>query len=516
MTKHSRDRSTIDYRIAIEPLNGTVTARRGEQVIASSRNAKVMYETRLSPVIYFPPDDVRADVLEPSDHRTFCPFRGTATYAHLALPGDHVPNAAWRYANVLPEGQAVQDHVAFMPDVVSDYSFSDEQPIPPPRQHITGPLVDWVMREASGAANAETLTRQFAQKLLENGVGIFRLSILIWSLHPLIAGKNYIWRRSSGEVVTREPSYGIHTDPAFANSPLRHVSDGLGGVRQRLRAGNGEEFSFTILNELKAEGATDYVAMPLRYSNGRINVMTLASDHPAGFTTAHLGLIFECSSVISRYFEVFTQRENAQSLLETYLGKRTGARVLGGEIRRGDGEEIAAAILFCDLRHSSALEEHLDKHAYLDLLNHFFEVTTEIVNAHDGEVLKFIGDAVLAIFPAGDDRSHACCQAVSAARSMLRQFAESADNAGKHAIDCAIGIDFGDVTYGNVGSRERLDFTVIGQAANISARLGEFGKQTGHRIVASENVVSPDPDIEDLGRIGLHNVSDPVHAFAIK
>ena len=150
----------------------------------------------------------------------------------------------------------------------------------------------------------------------------------------------------------------------------------------------------------------------------------------------------------------------------------------------------------------------------LDLLNQFFEVTTEIVHENGGEVLKFIGDAVLAIFPAGEDQARACRQALSAALTIDRDvnmgLGESDDR-----IRCAIGLAFGNVTYGNVGSEERLDFTVIGSAANVAARLGDLGKKLGHRVVTTKTITDGHGErMRSLGAFELRNVSDPVEAFA--
>ena len=360
----------------------------------------------------------------------------------------------------------------------------------------------------------EEFTQILAEKLREQGVYLSRMAVMVWSLHPMIAGKNFVWKKDSGEVNTFAPTYEIHDHPAYQNSPLRHVSNGMGGVRHRI-GGDHPTDAFPILEDLRKEGATDYVAMPLRFSDGRINVMTLTSDHPTGFSTANLGLIFECSAVISRYYEVFMQRENAQSLLETYVGKRSGARVLGGEIHRGDGDDIDAAIMFCDLRGSTRLEEELGRAAYIKLLNQFFETTSTIIHDHGGEVLKFIGDAVLAVFPAGDAPVEARKQALNSAQAIVARLKEIAKEDGGHHCECAIGIAYGGVTYGNVGSQERLDFTVIGQAANIAARLGDYGKSLGHPIVVSGDIVNNVVKSKHLGAVSLHNVSQPVESHAI-
>ncbi|MEP1209743.1 MAG: DUF427 domain-containing protein [Rhizobiaceae bacterium] len=530
MTQISQQTSN-DYGISVLPVDHEVKLYCGDTLVAVSSRARVMHETRLPATLYFPVEDIVGTLTANPNHRTFCPFKGTASYFNLQVDDQSFANAAWSYEKALPESRDVEGYVAFMPSVVTKIDHGGYEIDPMDSGNISGPTVDWVMREAWLCKTPEELTAALARKFIHDGIAISRMSILIWSLHPMIAGKNYIWTKETDEVRAFSASYDIHKSPAFLNSPLRHVSNGLGGVRQRFD-GSPIEFDFPIIGDLKEQGASDYVAMPLPFSNGQINVMTLTSDHPKGFTTPNLGLLFECSSVISRYFEVFTLQENAQSLLETYLGKRTGARVLGGEIRRGDGDDIQAAILFCDLRNSTSLEERLGREAYVSLLNQFFETTTEIINQRDGEVLKFIGDAVLAIFPAGDDKQQACNKALDSAQEIVAHLASNkigggGDGGGDEQtdgdreseegeqIDCSIGIAYGDVTYGNVGSRERLDFTVIGRAANIAARLGDYGKTVGQRIVTTHDIASSHDLAHSLGDVTLHNVAEPVATFAL-
>jgi adenylate cyclase len=502
------------YAIDIQPLNGRVAVYRDGVELASSTGAKVMYETRLPPTIYFPPEDIRVPLSERTDLQTFCPFKGTASYCDLELADTLLDKAVWSYENALLESEPVRGYVGFMPKTYTNIDLGENILRDSGDSNISGPLIDWLLREAAFLPTPEAYTTMLAEKMLEHGIAISRLSVMIWSLHPMIAGKSYIWRKGEDEVTTFAPSYEIFDHPSFVNSPLRHVSKGLGGVRQKINS-DYRDNSFPIIEDLKKEGATDYVAMPLSFSDGRKHVLTLTGDHPDGFTTANLGLVFECSSVISRFYEVFMQKENAQSLLETYVGKRTGARVLGGEIRRGDGDEIDAAIMFCDLRGSTRLEELLGRAEYITLLNEFFETTSTIVHESGGEVLKFIGDAVLAVFLAGDDAEAAKDQALQSARAIVDRLARMRTETEALQCDCSIGIDYGRVTYGNVGSRERLDFTVIGQAANIAARLGDYGKKLGHRIVVSEDIVGGITDHVDLGAVELHNVSRPVPSFAI-
>ncbi|WP_422048258.1 DUF427 domain-containing protein [Shimia sp.] len=510
----SRFGANAGYGLDIKPIDATVKVLRDGVVLAQSARAKVMYETRLEPQIYIPRDDILVALSDQNELKTFCPFKGTARYRDILMDGETISNGVWSYDDAMPESRAINGHIGFMPNAGVEVDFGGAELEPVADGNITGPLVDWLMRGAAFETTPQDFIGALGRKMEESGIAVKRMSAMIWSLHPMIAGRHYIWTRDADEIVTYTPSYDLHEHPAYTNSPLYHVSQGLGGVRQKLDV-PGLDMKFPIMDELRAEGATDYVAMPLIFSNGQINVLTLTSDHPKGFTTANLGLIFEVSSVISRFFEVFTQKENAQSLLETYVGARTGARVLGGEIRRGDGDDIDAAIMFCDLRDSTRMEEELGRAAYIDLLNTFFETTSAIVEAHGGEVLKFIGDAVLAVFPDTEDGADAGAEALQAAREIVQQLEALRDEDPPRCCDCSIGISYGRVTYGNVGSRERLDFTVIGRPANVAARLGDFGKKVGHRIVVSDEVARHDLDRKPLGDITLRNVKEPVSCFAV-
>lgn len=517
MTKHAPPVSGA-YGLRVEDLNQQVTARFACETVARSTRARVMFETRLPPAIYLPFEDITATLEGPTDLQTFCPFKGTARYYDLILPDRRLKNAVWTYGDALPESARIEGYAGFMPSSGVEVDLGDNRPEIPLAGHVSGPMVDWLLRSAWTCESPEALVQALAEKLVENGVAISRLGIMIWSLHPLIAGKYYIWHKESGAVDSFAPSYEIYDSPQFVNSPLRHVSAGLGGVRQRIDPDGDDSHAFPIIADLRAEGATDYVAMPLPFSDGQKNVMTLTSDHPDGFTTANLGLIFECSPVISRYFEVFNQSENARTMLETYVGTRAGARVLGGEIRRGDGEEIDAAIMFCDMRASTRLEEELGREAYLGLLNRFFETVADKVMARGGEVLKFIGDAVLAVFPADEGCEAACALAAAAARDIsaaMAALAEEERGGGEIlACACATGLAYGQVMYGNVGSPGRLDFTVIGQAANVAARLGDHAKTLGAEILASGDF-SAVAGAHAAGPVSLRNVGAPVESYVL-
>ena len=507
--------SDESYRLQVTPAGGRVTAWAGDVMVASSDRAMVMHETRLAPTVYFPKDDVRVLEPVPTSRRTFCPFKGTATYWNVRLPDRIIDNGAWSYERALHEARAIEGHIGFYPNVVDRFDGPDGFLQRRPEGHVSGALVDWLMGKAWHYADPAALTRALGNRFVEDGIAVSRLNVTIWSLHPQHAGHSYVWRRDSDEVDQRQASHDDLASDAYRNSPIRHVSEGLGGVRQCLRTDEAE-FSFPVMAKLRTEGATDYVAMPLPFSNGQIHVMTLTSDHPKGFTTANLGLVFECSTVISRFYEVLAQRANAEALLETYLGEGTGARVLGGEIRRGDGDDIDAAILFCDLHESTKWGERLGRDDYLALLNTFFETVVDDVRQNQGEVLKFVGDGVLAVFPSDDDDDEARTRALRAASNIVERVEALTLPGIDDPIGCSVGIDFGRVTYGNVGSKDRLDFTVIGRPAIVAARLSDLAKKSGHAVLATSDIAAlAKCHMTPIGPKALHNISEPIHVFTL-
>ncbi len=510
------------YRIAVEPVEGWVRVSVDGQTVAESTQVAVMHETNLPSHPYFPKADLVARLLEDSPYRTFCPFKGTAQHWHLRLPdGRLIENGAWSYERPLAEAEPIGQMVAFYPNLIDP--LSSEHPLPTATSgRIPGsPLTDWLLTQAWLCTTPAELTQQFAERLCAMGMPVWRVNVSIWTLHPVLVGQRLTWQRETGTVEVGETAKGALQQPGYLNSPVRHVSEGRGGVRQRLDVDN-PEFRFPVMEDLRARGGTDYVAMPLFFSDGQIQTLTLASDDPTGFTTAQLGQVFAAVTALSRFYEVLTLRRDSAVLFDTYLGERTRKQVLGGLTHRGDGEDIRAVILFCDLRDSTTLSGSMARETYLGLLNEFFESATAPVIARGGEVLKFIGDAVLAIFPldgADDDERaarEACKQAYDAAREIIARVA--AVPTGEHGapLRCAIGIHLGEVMYGNVGAPERLDFTVIGTAANVAARLSAQCKTLEKPLLMSAAVAEHVPEgLESLGSQSLRHVREAVEVFAV-
>ncbi len=522
-----------DYKLEILPSDKRVKVVFNGTVVADTRSALLLRETRYAPVYYLPREDVRMDLMERTSHHTHCPFKGNASYWSLTVGDKFAENVVWSYEDPLPEVAELDGYIAFYQNRMDSWYEEDaEVSIEPGNVVYTrgNPFTGWLMSEAWEAATTPELVARLGRKLVEEQVPLMRLALIVRTLHPQLLGNAYRWHRGSETSNQTEVPYEALTSSAYLNSPLVPIFDGVGGIRRRLE-GDNPVLDFPILRDLQADGATDYVAMPLPFSNGQANALTLTTDEPGGFSTRDLGHIYEILPLLSRLFEVHALRQMSRSLLDTYLGAYTGERVLNGRVQRGDGEDINAVIWFCDLRDSTEMAENLSRAEYLNVLNSFFECTASAVLERGGEVLKFIGDAVLAIFPIDDENpvpgclnctpvAAACFRAIEAAKDSSRRLetlnAERTAR-GEAELRFALSIHKGKVTYGNVGVDQRLDFTVIGPAANEAVRIGNICKHLDQQILFSAEIASHlCRGAVSLGRHSLRGVRNDREIFTLE
>lgn len=487
--------------------------------IADSDQAVLLYETRHDPVLYFPKADVRMDLLEPTAFRTHCPFKGDATYWTVTVGDRRAENAVWAYEEPIPDAASLAGHVAFYRDRMDEW-LEEGESAPAPAAHEAplewNPLVRWLMREGAKLGSIQELVLQLGQQLTAVGMPVLRMNLIVRTLHPQVMGTIHLWERGNDEAERIELTHASSREERFLASPFIHIFEGRGGVRRRLE-GPDAHLDYPVLEDLRDQGATDYAAMPIHFSDGQIHALTLATDAPGGLETAHLGHLHEVLPLLGRLIEAQAMRGTARTLLDTYLGTSTGGRVLDGLVRRGDGEVIPAVMWWADLRGSTVLAERLARDVYLDRLNLFFECTAGAALAHGGEVLKFIGDAVLAIFPLSDD-PRAADHALDAARDALARIRRTNR---VHDFDeplaVALALHRGEVNYGNVGVEGRLDFTVTGPAVNQVARLERLSKTLGEQIVASNAFAELVKDcVRSLGEHELRGFQEPVEVFAPK
>jgi len=473
-----------DYQIRFEPSAQRVHAEFNGERIADSERVVIVHETRLAPAYYFPAEDVRMEVLAKTAFTTHCPFKGNASYWSVKV-GDRVAeNAAWAYEDPYREAAPIRGYLSFYPNKVSLLREGGEEFAVEKGVH-GNPLADWLVREAWKAGSSAELAGEFFKFVRGAGTPLERSTIIIPTLHPQIFATVLVWRADTpGMRVIYEP-HDILQTPKFADSPFAPIIRGAGGVRRRLEDADCK-LDFPVVRDLHAEGATDYAAMPFRFADGQINVMSMTSFARGGFSTAHLGQVYEVLPALARLFEVHAQRRTATALLETYLGRHTGERVLKGLVKHGDGEHLHAVIWFCDFRDSTPLSKSLGRKAYLRQLNRFFYCMAGAVLEAGGEVLRYIGDAVLAIFPIEGDAAPACERAVQAAQIAARRVKDMNEmNPDKPPLRYGIGLHVGTVTYGNIGVPERLEFTVIGAAANEAARVEGMTKELKTPVLTS-------------------------------
>jgi class 3 adenylate cyclase/uncharacterized protein (DUF427 family) len=511
------------YRFDVEPSPKSLRVAFNGVTIAESDRVLVMRETRLAPVYYFPRADVRMDLLQRTELHTNCPFKGNASYWNVTVGGQTAENAAWSYEAPFEEAASIKDHVAFYWQKMDAWYEDGVRLVrqEPPTGAIGNPFVDWLMRKAPHAKTPDELVRGFAEMLLAAGQPIWRLRVMIRTLHPELLASVYTWQSDWDEIKVHHPTYHVLERREFQDSPFALIMRGEGGIRRRL-TGPSPVLDFPVLAELRELGASDYVAIPLKFSDGQINIITLVSKAPDGFTTEHLGELYEILPMMARVMEVHALHRTAASLLETYLGRNTGRRVLDGRIKRGDGEDVHAVIWFSDLRESTRLSESLPRPTYLALLDGFFDAMAGAVMDHGGEVLKFIGDSVLAIFPIEDQASRhpeATAKAIAAVRDAGQRMARlnlDRQAAGDLPLGYGIALHRGDLTYGNIGAAGRLDFTVIGPAVNQASRIQDLCKVLEASVLISSAFArSVAADLPSFGEHELRGIEARQELFTL-
>lgn len=324
-------------------------------------------------------------------------------------------------------------------------------------------IIHWLMAEGLRQETPSALLHNYCLKLREFGIQVDRSTMGAPILHPVAKSSFVFWDLAAGPS-QRWFTYTPDQLELLKASPILKIY--TRGEPSSLRLDQPAERSrYPIGDDLWAEGYIQYEALPLKFSDDTFKVLTLATKSSHGFTKADKALIEATLPALTLVFEGFVSRNTAKTLMETYVGKRAGLRVLDGEIARGDGSPIDAVIWFSDLRGFTSLAQSRDEGELLKLLNDYFEIQTFAIETYSGEVLKFIGDAVLAIFPHENSVGDAVARAEAAAFQAL------ADSGTQEDFSFGIGLHPGSVFYGNVGGGNRLDFTVIGPSVNLASRI---------------------------------------------
>lgn len=380
------------------------------------------------------------------------------------------------------------------------------------------PVLDWLVREGRLLGDLRRVVDQLCERLCQAGAPLWRIYLGLQTLHPQLRAMGVVWVRGGGttEIARR---HGIEQTSAFIGSPIQEVR--FFGRRVRHALGQLTPEDHVVLHELRAEGGTDYLALPMPFSRGETPVVTLATDFADGFTDTDIAKFERLLDHLAPIAEAQVMYRVAVTLMETYLGGHTGQRILDGLIKRGDGETIRAVLWFCDMRNFTGLSETLPADKMLAMLNQYFDVLDAALRPRGGEILRFIGDGVLAIFPVVDAMflPQACSGAVEAALDALARMQivnETRLANSEPEIRFGVGLHVGSFTYGNIGTEDRLDFTVIGPAVNRCVRLETLSKTLGVPIVTSAEFNANCPrSLRSLGFQDLRGVADKQEVFTI-
>ncbi len=386
-------------------------------------------------------------------------------------------------------------------------------------------VTDWLMGEALGHADIRALVAGTATRVDAAGIPLQRFHISFNILHPLYDSMSLTWRRGEKVEDNKFERTMDAGDPEWRQSPLNHMIERrLPSLRRRL-AGPAAIFDFPILEELRAAGGTDYFAFHVPFGGAEFDglVGSWVTDRKRGFFDADLRALTRIQRRLAVACRMTIRGQVAENVVTTYLGRSAGQRVLAGQIRRGEGETIPAVIWYSDLRGSTAMAERLDREAYTEVLNCYFECVGGAILEAGGEIVDFIGDAVLAIFPIDGEaarRNEACSRALSAAQDAQRRLdVTNADRATRRMPQLSYGLALhvGDVMFGNIGTPQRLSFSVIGPSVNQVARLEALTKEVGRPIVASRAFTDSCPgNWDSLGKHKVQGIAEPIEVFAPK
>ena len=376
------------------------------------------------------------------------------------------------------------------------------------------PVIEWLIEGAPPARLPQDVLLQLCRRLVAQGMPLYRVAVFVRTLHPNVLGRAFIWNEDRDAVEVVEAQYDFLESEQFLRSPLRIVFAEHAEIRRRI-ADPACPIDFPVLEDFRKEGVSDFLALPLAFINGEVHAASFATRRAGGFHEAEIAALRRVGTALARIAEIYAHMRKAHNVLDAYLGRQAGEKVLAGQIRRGDGQDIHAVIWFCDLRDSTPLADSMSRQDFLRLLNDYFECVLGPVMERGGEVLRFIGDAALAIFPIGTQPvGEACAQAVAAAKEAISRMQKL--NQGRAvALRFGIGLHLGDVMYGNIGTPSRIEFTVIGAAANEAARIESLCKVLKVPLIASEKVVKhlSRGEWKSLGRHALRGVGNEMELF---
>jgi adenylate cyclase len=387
-----------------------------------------------------------------------------------------------------------------------------------PDGRTIGDIAAWLVGVSERRPELWVLFEGFCERLSEAGFPLWRVILGLETLHPEVSGDLYRWEAGTTDTIVT-PRAGILTSEGYLSSPTRVVDET--GRPFRWRRGEPTQ-GMPRLEENAAQGVTDYVMLPLPFLDAsRTAVIAYATMAPAGFTAPMLATLDAAARLLTPWAERVVLRKIAADLLAAYLGPEAGRRVHDGQIERGDLRSMRAVLWFCDLRDFTSMSDRLPRPILIKVLNRWLEIVGVAIEQGGGEILKFMGDGLLAVFPLADggDDAAICGRALAAAEAALAEtMALDAPLAlkGEPPLRFGLALHVGDVEFGNIGTRSRLDFTVIGPAVNMASRLEGLTKDLGVPVVASAAFrTASGRRLHPLGQHSLRGIAEPVEVFGV-
>jgi len=380
-------------------------------------------------------------------------------------------------------------------------------------------VVRWLTNDTRDERFLDNIFAELCVRIQQANIPVKRATLHIMIHHPQWLGARFVWADGMHEAEIARLDYDVRERSEYIGSPANEIHDGATEVRENLERDRSLGRKHAVFDEMRDKGLTDYVAWPFYHTLGKRHFVTFATDRPGGFEDAHVAALQKLLPVLALVSEIRVKNRLARTLLETYVGSHASELILAGATRRGTGTTVRAAILICDLRDFTRISDNWPRDDVIDLLNGYFDAMSEPIERHGGEILKFIGDGLLAIFTLSEPQACAnLLRAVSEARqAMVALNQKNGEESSRAPLNYGIGVHVGDVMYGNIGSRTRLDFTVIGPAVNMASRLETLTKQLGKPVLLSRafaDFVKGEFDLERVGEYPVRGFNDPIELFA--
>ena len=377
----------------------------------------------------------------------------------------------------------------------------------PPRDTIDG-IAEWLVGPARHIVSGIASFDEFAWRLLAAGLPLLRVTLHVGTIHPQFLGTTMVWWRDIGKTTQVMIGHEIGDAIPYGKNPVRRVCEGRETLRRRLDLPD-DQLDFDVLFELRERGGTDYLALPIAGVHAVDYMVTFVTDWPGGFAANETDDLVRMAQRLAVVVDRHSQWWITRNVLSAYLGERTGPKVLAGQIRRGTGVELTAVLWSSDLRGFTERSDRLPGNRMIEILNTLFDAQAIAIRDRGGEILKFIGDGILAVFPIEDMATipSVARDAVAAAHTALaavRRLVGDPAMADEPPLEIVVALHIGTVSYGNIGAADRLDFTVIGPAVNLVSRIEGMAKALDRPILVSSDFAQALGD--GLVSVGLHHL----------